>query len=171
MDLRPHQRKNRRKLLNDVATAQGFESTDPQLSRTVSRIRGSFASRSGALIVFDELSSVAPGPDHLRVIAALLLVQATEDRRMSREWIDAVRKGNTEEAKELSDALQEHRRSGRALSGISAQVAKLAKVQSDIDVGSQPAEIQFRGAESIAAGYAALPEAVVIDPPDEDDPA
>ena len=150
-DTRPHQRRNRREQLSRVEAAQDRDS-DQHLEKAAARFRSALTRRLQP--VFDELCAEDPGPGHLRLMAAVLMMQATEEVRLKSAMDSAIKNKKHEQAEGIQDQLAEHRRTTRHLKSVSDGIARLVKVQAEIDVGNLPTVMRIVGAGSIAAHYA-----------------
>lgn len=170
-DMRPHQRRNRRDAMARSGRAQQAASEEtpatsgaaapPALDKTLRRFRSGFRRRV-VQDVFDELVQAAPGPGHLKVIAGLLVLQATEERHQLLELervLEKAAKGDQSakaQAEGLTEMLQEHRRATRHLKSIGDGVLRAVKIQAEIEVGNLPTEMRVTGAAAISAYYATL---------------
>ena len=97
--------------------------------------------------VFDEVSAAPPGKQALALVSAMMLCQATEERRLLQELDKQYKKKNPGKAtiEGIRDQLQELRRATRHLKTISDSITKAAKVAAEIDLGSLPAEVRVVG--------------------------
>lgn len=164
-DMRPHQRRNRRDSIarSERAQAEGGATpvAAPGLERTLRRVRSGYRRRA-VQEVFDELNAVPPGPGHLKLMAALLGVQATEERHLLLELERALEKARPDNKEDeakvegIREMLQEHRRSTRHIKGLGDGMLRAVKIQAEIEVGSLPAELRVKGASAIAQFYAGL---------------
>jgi hypothetical protein len=165
VDTRKHQRRNRAELLARAADATShldepdFLDAAP-LHRGRRRTRAALARVNRELApIYDELIATPPGPEQLATYGALLSIQVMEELRLREQWIALVRKGDEEAAEGAYALISEHRRGTRHLVQAASCAAKLAKVLSEITIGSGPSEMRIYDASAIAQHYASLPPA------------
>jgi len=144
MDTRPDRKSNRKRQLEDVASAQanaGVTSDKaPGLDAVSKAIRAKVPRAAKA--VWDASYAAKPGMQTLQLAQAILAVQAFEIARLSK-LAEAEKNATTKAG--ILDMIAETRRNGRHLKGITDGLTKLAKVAADIDLGVLPDHITFVG--------------------------